>query len=51
MMFKVAGWAEAKFLKDFKFKTQISTFKYERFKGTYNPSTLPRREDGQGGYA
>ena len=51
MMFKITGWAEAKFLKDFKFKTQISTFKYERFKGTYNPSTLPNREDGLGGYA
>ena len=51
MMFKITGWAEAKFWKNFKFKTQVSTYKYNRFKGTYNPSTLPNREDGLGGYA
>ena len=51
MMFKITGWAEAKLLKNFKFKTQVSTYKYDRFKATYNPSTLPSREDGLGGYA
>ncbi len=50
-MLTIAGSAEAAILKNLKFKTQVSFYRFDRLKHSYYPSTLPTREDGQGGQA
>lgn len=45
----LTGSAEAAILKNLKFKTQISFYRFDRLIHSYYPSTLPSREDGQGG--
>ena len=45
----LTGSAEASILSNLKFKTQLSFFRYDRLRHSYYPSTLPSREDGQGG--
>ncbi len=50
-MLTLIGGGEATILPNLKFKTYVSFFRFDRLKHSYYPSTLPTREDGQGGQA